>query len=74
MASIPCPRDALSAARAAAEALRLAPVGEAEVLARLEELAASIPDVEGVAADPVRMTPAERREIAWRALEQNRRR
>jgi hypothetical protein len=64
-------RAALTAALQAAEALQLEPLDDAAVLARLTGLRDGVPEVEQFtreAADP--LTPAERREIAWRLADQ----
>ncbi len=69
-------RAALMAAYRAAEALETEPLDEAAVVERLTALRDSIPEAEASlaveAADP--LTPAERREIEWRATEQEARR
>jgi hypothetical protein len=59
---------ALRQAREQAEALRLAPVTEAEVLDRLTALRDGIPEVEAMALDLAdQLSPGERRAIAWKA-------
>jgi hypothetical protein len=66
---------ALRRAREHAEALRLAPVSEAEVLERLTALRDAIPEVEPLALDLAdQLSPGERQAIAWHAEDSQRRR
>lgn len=66
---------AIQRARQAAEVLRLAPLAEAEVLARLRALADDLPEVEGLDTTlMVQLSPAARRAIEWHAEDSRKRR